>query len=109
MTLKNKVIFLCLFLLNGLLFACNSEEVKNAESEIKATFVGTIEEIHGESATVFVLESKESKISGLVVIGLRANTDETFQVGDKIRVGYDGSVMEIAPPRVHTLTIEKVE
>jgi hypothetical protein len=100
--LKNKIVLLCLILLSGVLFACNSE---------KATFVfvGTIEEIHGESATVFVPESKESKISGTVVIGLHANTDDTFQVGDKVRVGYDGNTMETAPVGVHALTIEKVE
>lgn len=46
------------------MFACNSPE-----SDVKATFVGIIEEVHEESATVSVIEAEGTyKISGLVNI-----------------------------------------
>ena len=96
--MKNKVIFLYLFLLSGLLFACN----------VKATFVGTIEEIHDSTAIVIASESENSKLRGPVEVGLSVNPNETYQVGDKVRVEYD-EVMEVAPVRVSTLKIEKVK
>ncbi len=102
MTLKNKVIFLYLFLLSGLLFACNSE--------VKATFVGSIEEINSSgTATVSELEANDNKLLGTVVIDLPADAEEPFQVGDKVKVGYDGTTLEMAPVRISTITIEKVE
>jgi len=104
--LKNKIVLLCSILLSSILFACNATEVKN--NEVQATFVGIIEEVHGESATVFVTET-EDKISGLVTINLTVNDDDTFQVGDKVKVGYDGTTMEISPITIKTLTLEKVE
>lgn len=108
--LKNKIVLLCSILLSGLLFACNSEEAKNAESEVKATFVGIIEEVHAENATVFVTEAEgTNEISGLVNINLTVNPDETFQVGDKVKVGYDGTTMEISPLGIKTLTLEKMK
>lgn len=80
MTLKNKVIFLYLFLLSGLLFACNSEEVEN---KVKATFVGTIEEIRSSgTATISELEANDNKLLGTVVIDLPANAEEPLQVGE---------------------------
>jgi hypothetical protein len=32
-----------------------------------------------------------------------------FQVGDKVKVGYDGTTMESSPLQIKTLTLEKVE
>lgn len=88
-----------------MLFACNSPE-----SDVKATFVGIIEEVHEESATVSVIEAEGTyKISGLVNINLSVNPEETFQVGNKVKVGYDGTVMEISPLAIKTLTLEKVK
>ena len=105
--MRNKIILFCLTVVAGLLFACGSE---NLEKDVKATFVGTIEEIHS-SGTAYVseIEANDNKLSGTVEIDLPANAEETFQVGDKVRVGYDGTTMEIAPVRISTITIEKVE
>lgn len=95
---------LCSILLSGILFACDS-----SESEVKATFVGIIEEVYEESATVLVTEAEGIyEISGLVNINLTVNPEENFQAGDKVKVGYDGTVMEISPLSIKTITLEKV-
>lgn len=88
-----------------MLFACNSPG-----NDVKATFVGIIEEVYEESATVSVIETDGIyKISGLVNINLSVNPEEPFQVGDKVKVGYDGTTMETSPLGIKTLTLEKVE
>ena len=103
--MKSKIFILCSFLLSSMLFACNS-----LESGVKATFVGIIEEVHEDSATVSVTEAEGIyKISGLVNINLSVNPEESFQVGDKVKVGYDGTTMEISPLGIKTLTLEKVK
>ncbi|MEK4715939.1 hypothetical protein MKY15_11625 [Sporosarcina sp. FSL K6-1540] len=103
--MRNKIILFCFTVVASLLFACGSENPK-----VKATFVGTIEEIHS-SGTAYVseIEANDNKLSGTVEIDLPANAEEPFQVGDKVRVGYDGTGLEIAPVRISTITIEKVE
>ncbi|PIC57963.1 hypothetical protein CSV80_06560 [Sporosarcina sp. P12(2017)] len=104
----NKIVFsLCLTVVTGLLFACGSE---NLERDVKATFVGTIEEIYS-SGTAYVseIEANDNKLLGPVVIGFPENTEETFQVGNKVIVGYDGTAMEVAPVRIFAITIEKVK
>ncbi|HJF32684.1 MAG TPA: hypothetical protein K8V56_13045 [Sporosarcina psychrophila] len=107
--MKNKIILLCFIVTNGLLFACNSEKAENPKNEIKTTFVGTIEEVHGKTATVVVSDSANSELAGRTFeVGLSVYPNETFQAGDKVRVEYD-EVMEIAPPVVNALKIEKMK
>ena len=102
--MRKKIILFYFIVVASLLFAC-SENPK-----VKATFVGTIEEIHSSgTATVSEIEANDNKRLGIVVIDLPANAEEPFEVGDKVRVGYDGTTLEIAPVRISTITIEKVE
>lgn len=102
--MRNKIILFCFTVVASLLVAC-SENPK-----VKATFIGTIEEIHSSgTATVSELETNDNKRLGLVVIDLPANAAEPFQIGDKVKVGYDGSTLELAPVRISTITLEKVE
>ncbi|PIC66166.1 hypothetical protein CSV71_12910 [Sporosarcina sp. P21c] len=106
--MRNKMVFsLCLTVVTSLLFACGSE---NLEKDVKATFVGTIEEIHS-SGTAYVseIEANDNKLSGTVEIDLPENVEETIHVGDKVIVGYDGTTMEVAPVGISTITIEKVK
>ena len=120
-----KLSLLIIILLTSLLFACTSEEVKDDKSEVRttsigtieeikddksevrATFIGTIEEIKDYYAKVLVIESEG--FSGLISVDLSVSPDETFQVGDKVKVGYNGNVMESQPVQIVTLTLEKVE
>lgn len=79
--MKKKFNLLFLALISTLLFACN-QEVK---------FRATIEKINGDSA--IVIDSEGGKIS----VDLSVNRAVTFQVGDKIEVGYDGIMRESYP------------
>lgn len=86
----------------SLLFMC--------KSEVKATFVGVIEEVINErGAFVYVTESENNAVYGIVYVNLAKNPDETFKVGDKVKVGYDGKVQGTAPMAVTTVTVELVE
>lgn len=103
--MRNKIILFCFTIVASLLFACGSE---NLEKDVKATFVGTIQEITGDSAIVNAVR-EDGKVLGTISIDLAVNPNETFQIGDKVRVGYNGIIMESAPAQVRTLTVKKVE
>ncbi|MFJ8234126.1 hypothetical protein ACIQ34_00110 [Ureibacillus sp. NPDC094379] len=103
--MSNKIILFCSIVVASLLFACSSE---NLEKDIKATFVGTIQEINGDSAIIDAVE-EDGKTLGQISINLAVNPNETFQIGERVRVGYDGMNMESAPAQINTLTVEKIE
>ncbi|GKV67402.1 MULTISPECIES: hypothetical protein [Sporosarcina] len=100
--MKNKAIVFTLILAAGLLFACSSK------NDVKATFIGTIQEIRGDSALVDAAQ-EDGKVLGQIEINLSVNPNETFQIGDKVKIGYDGTIMETAPLKIITLTVEKIE
>jgi len=92
-----------------LLLCCSLIFIYNSNSKVKATFIGVIEEINGRGAVVYVNKTEESPVSGIIYINLTKNPDETFKVGDKVKVGYDGTIRDAAPIEVTTLTVELVE
>jgi hypothetical protein len=92
-----------ILLLCCLLVACNST------SKVEATFIGIIEEINGKSALINVEQTSGTKIGGVVSIGIPEDSTETFRIGDKVEVGFDGTTFEIAPVLVQTITLEKIE
>jgi len=107
--LKDDCILKIKFLLIFTFLLCGSLLFVWSESEIKATFTGVIEEINGQSAVVYVSEDEEYAVYGIIAVNLAKNPDETFQVGDKVKVGYDGTIRETAPIGITTLTVELVE
>jgi len=68
-----------------------------------------IEEINGYRGVVYVNKTEDSPISGIIYVNLAKNPDATFQVGDKVKVGYNGAVQDTAPLAITTLTVELVE
>ncbi|MBG9453245.1 hypothetical protein ABE61_03930 [Lysinibacillus sphaericus] len=99
---KTISLFITLLLFCSLLVMC--------KSEVKATFVGVIEEmVNDRKAVVYVTESENNAVYGIVYVNLAKNPDETFKVGDKVKVGYNGKVQGTAPMAVTTLTVELVE
>jgi len=65
-------------------------------------FTGKIKEIYDGTALV-------DGTRGKVLVALSVNDDQTFQVGDKVRVGYTGVIMESNPAQIKTLSVELVE
>lgn len=98
--MKSSLLIIILF--SFILTGCNLYGPK------KEAFEGTIDEINDKTAIVNVTESERSKLNGPVQVGLSANHNEKFQVGDKVRVEYD-DVMEMSPIRVSTISIKKVK
>ena len=107
--IKSKIFFflVMIMLICSILVACNDKP------KVKETFTGTIEEIYefGDKTSMLVNIDKTTgeREEGSVTFGIPDDTNETFRVGDKVKVGYDGTVMEIAPPAIHAITLEKIE
>ena len=66
-------------------------------------FRATIEEIHGNQA--IVVDEK----GGLIKVYLSVNRFVTFQVGDKVLVGYNGVMQESSPAQIRTLSVDLVK
>lgn len=88
-----------------LLAGCNLSK----ENQSDATFTGTIEEVTADNAIVAVEEGEILTSGDTVMVSLENVEDETFEVGDNVRVGYDGPIMESDPLQINTIFIEKIE
>ncbi|QDP99405.1 hypothetical protein FOH38_01910 [Lysinibacillus fusiformis] len=65
--------------------------------------------INDRKAVVYVTKTEGNPVYGIIHVNLAKNPDETFQVGDKVKVGYNGTVQDTAPLAITTLTVELVE
>ena len=112
--MKKSYTLIIVIFLSCFLFACNSEDPKVKEDEGSEgniiTFIGTIEEISAQkTGLILVEEGGILQSSDKVWVNLSINPTETFQVGDKVKVGYDGEVKESYPAQIKTLSVERVE
>jgi len=103
--MKKTISLSIIVLLFSFLAACQSVEKENKTS---ATFTGTIEEINGQSALVSIEEGEILNSGNSVNIDLSVNSKETFHVGDRVKVSYDGEVRESLPLSVNVIDIEIV-
>ena len=105
--LKNSLLIMMLLLVSCLLVACNSD------SKVKATFTGTIETVNENGGMlVNVEEATDTKLEGLVDVDILDEDildDTTFNVGDKVKVGFNGMTFEKSPVMVQAITLEKIE
>ncbi|NCU18692.1 DUF3221 domain-containing protein [Pallidibacillus pasinlerensis] len=107
-----KLFSMFVILLLFTLIGCgNSNDGKNDTSSVdkdNLTFIGTIKEINGDTAIVSAV-LVEGNPEGDVFVDLSVNKDETFQVGDKIKVEFDGVIRESNPAQINTLSVELIE
>lgn len=82
-----------------------NKEESNEPKIANSSFTGTIKKINGDS-TIVSAKIFGNNREGDVFIDLSVNTDETFQVGDKVKVGYDGTIEESNPAQINTLSVE---
>jgi uncharacterized OB-fold protein len=73
---------------------------------VRVSFEGRIEELLDNRAIVQV---EKGNFSGRVLVDLSVNETETFQVGDKVKVEYDGQVRESDPAQINTLSVKGME
>ncbi|MBP1970926.1 hypothetical protein J2Z83_003062 [Virgibacillus natechei] len=98
-----------LLIISGCSNSINENDEKPAETEtINSHFTGTIKEINGDRAIVSA-KVVEDNSEGDVFVDLSVNENETFQVYDKVKVGFDGVVMESTPAQINTLSVEIVD
>src|SRR5690625_3372876 len=83
-----------------------SGEESNEPKTTNSSFTGTIKEINGNKALVY---AKSGGGEGNVFVDLSVNSDEVFRVGDKVKVGYDGTVRESSPAQINTLSVELIK
>lgn len=109
-TLRRKLTILFVIILTGLLSACGSSgSDKSDDSEIKDTFTGTIETIENEVAIVDIKDGQILRSGKKVTVDLSVADDTTFEIGDKIKVGYEGAVRESGPLGINTTFVELID
>ena len=97
------------------LVACNADNYTSHEDSsistdpTTVTFDGTIEEINGDSVLVAIDTGEILRSGDKVTVDLSSAPDEIFEIGDKIRVEYDGTIRESYPLQVDTLSIQKLD
>jgi hypothetical protein len=84
-----------------------TEETNEIKTE-SSSFIGTIKEINGNTALVSAIVL-EGNPEGDVFVDLSVNSDEKFQIGDKVKVGFDGTIKESNPAQINTLSVELVD
>lgn len=89
-----------------------SDENDNESNEITFDFTGTIEEINNTKALVKTnndaLKDGDSSESE-VLVDLSINSEQSFQIGDEIKVKAGDVVLDSEPRQVDTLSVELVE
>ena len=102
------LIFLVVLTFTGI-YAINSNKPVDNNNDNNVTqnaFIGYIEKITGDTGNVKVIEGNILSSGDSVNVNLQGYT---FEVGTKVKVIYDGNVMETYPLKIKTLDIEKVE
>lgn len=103
------ITIIVLFTIVGCSNSINNSEKKNIVIKTESSsFIGTIKKINGNNALVSAKIFKGNP-EGDVFVDLSVNNDETFNVGDKIKVGFDGIVKESNPAQINTLSVELVD
>lgn len=67
------------------------------------------EEINGQSALIAIDNGQILSSGDKVIVDLLDTSEDSFECGDLVRVGYDGSVRESYPLQIDTLTLEKIK
>ncbi|MCM3444820.1 DUF3221 domain-containing protein [Metabacillus halosaccharovorans] len=108
--MKRKYPILFTVILIGLLSACSfsEDDIPVVIDTENSNFIGTIKEINGHRALVYA-KIFEGNPEGDVFVDLSVNNTKTFKVGDKIKVEFDGTVLESNPAQIITLSVELIE
>ena len=88
----------------------NNDIIKDTVDNTKYSFCGTITQV--EANLFFVEPDEGEKIrqsSDLIMVGkLKLDTNVKYEVGERIRIFYDGTVMETYPAQIKTTKYESI-
>ena len=96
-----------LLVLAVFLIGCSSDSTSENEAEVK--FTGTIQAIDDKMAIVSIEEGEILNSGNEASVDLSTADERTFQVGDRVRVTYDGVIRETHPLSINTLAVERIE
>ena len=84
------------------------DKIKLIYNATTVHFDGTIEEINGQSVLVSVIEGFILNSGDKVIVDLSVDPEKPFEIGDKVRIKYVGTVRESYPLQIGPLSIEKI-
>ncbi|WP_440895721.1 hypothetical protein ACS127_14390 [Amphibacillus sp. Q70] len=96
-------VILFMVILVILLVACRSND------ELEKVFTGIIKEVNEHSAIVTIEDGDILNSGTEANVDLSVADETTFQIGDKVRVGYRGDVRETHPLGIDPTFVERVE
>jgi|GEM_PF-866445 len=95
-----------LFIIVGCSNSMDKTQKESNKPKIEnSSFTGTIKEMNDDSAIVSA-KILENNLEGDVFVDLSVHSNETFQVGDKVEIKYDGTIRESNPAQINTLFVE---
>jgi len=108
-----RIILVSALILLTFMAACNDSanengDMNNSSTMENPTFTGTIQEINDQTALVSAV-LVEGNPEGDVFVDLSVNPDETFRVGDQVKVEFDGTIRESNPAQINTIFVERIE
>ncbi len=100
---RNILYFLTIFLLTICLFGCVPMNMNNVVKE--PNFTGLVEEVY-ENTIIVKVNEKQGISSDLVSVNTKTKLKDSirdFEVGQQVRVYYNGIVAESYPAQVNTV------
>lgn len=112
---KRIIGLLMILLVVGLTYGCgntskhgdNNTDFINENEHFN--FTGTISEMIDTDSAIVKAVLIENNPEGKILVDLSVNEDEVFEVGDQVKVEFDGPIMESDPMKIHTLSVELIE
>ena len=92
------------------MFSCNNSQTENNAKP--ASFIGEVIEKYEDSCLVEITENLHSslRVSDLVVVKTNISNCPKYEIGDYLKIEFDGTIAESYPPQIfNTLHIEKLE
>ncbi|MGI6176050.1 MAG: DUF3221 domain-containing protein [Christensenellales bacterium] len=98
--------FFCLLMICILLAGCTKTRTMNDILD-EPNFAGTVIEVHTQSILIRVHEGEDAlHSSDLMSVSLDVELKDSmqhFNIGDEVRVYYDGRIAESYPAQIHTV------
>lgn len=91
---------------------CSNSFIENNEitdyKTVDTYFTGKIHKLIDDGERAIII-AKYGGSESKVIVNLTVNAEEVFKIGDKIKVGYDGTIKESEPAQINTLSVELID
>lgn len=109
---------LVILLVVGLTYGCGHSSKRNGIGDRNTDFINENETFNFTGRILEIIDTDSAIVKGVliennpegkVLVDLSVNEDEGFEVGDHVKVEFDGPIMESNPMKIHTLSVELIE